>query len=239
MLIAAGAAALLAPAAQAATTPSTADSWSGYADYAGNVTYTPFTLVKGKWVQPALNCVITPSAYAAFWVGFDGFATNSSTIEQVGTTGVCQAGTAIYYSWWQMAPGGQMRNLSFTITPGDTISASVKFTGTRYVLALTDAAHPENDISTRQVCPKGSTCQRSSAEWIAEAPTVGGGQTQLADFTSWRLTGAQATAGTLGTISGFPNYEITMTNAANKPLAAPGALNPAGNAFTVKWKRSQ
>src|SRR6266542_694566 len=63
-------------------------NWSGYA-----VTGAPgsVTDAKGSWVVPSIqgNCGST-NAYASFWVGIDGFSSN--TVEQVGTDSDCQNG---------------------------------------------------------------------------------------------------------------------------------------------------
>ena len=39
-----------------------------------------------------------------------------------------------------------------------------------------------------------------------------------------------------GTISSFPDNEITMVNSGGKVLAQPGPLGSSGNSFKVTWK---
>ena len=42
----------------------TSENWSGYA-----VTGSAFTVAKGSWVVPTVNCSKTPGTYSSFWVG--------------------------------------------------------------------------------------------------------------------------------------------------------------------------
>jgi len=50
-------------------------NWSGYA-----VTGSDFTNATGSWTVSAVNCTKTPDTYSAFWVGIDGYS--SDTVEQ-------------------------------------------------------------------------------------------------------------------------------------------------------------
>jgi hypothetical protein len=72
--------------------------------------------------------------------------------------------------------------------------------------------------------------------------TVTGGSAgvyPLSNFGSWTLTGATVKAGTTaGTISTFPDAEITMANSGGKVKAQPGPLNATGKSFKVTWKSS-
>src|SRR5580698_2608586 len=53
-------------------------NWSGYAATGSN-----FTQVTGSWIVPAASCTKgAAAAYAAFWIGIDGWTSNS--VEQIG-----------------------------------------------------------------------------------------------------------------------------------------------------------
>jgi hypothetical protein len=192
-------------------------NWSGYAD-----TSETFSSVTGSWTEPSASCT-SATSLAAFWVGIDGYSSDS--VEQDGTLIECYRDTAY-----------DIQVVGETLSAGDTISASVVRSGTRYTLKVTDSTHTANSFSTTQTC---SGCANSSAEWIAEAPSGSSGVEPLSDFHSWTLTGATAstTAGS-GVISTFPDDEITMTNSSSQVKAQPGALNSSGNGFSVTWDRS-
>jgi Peptidase A4 family len=137
-----------------------------------------------------------------------------------------------------MFPTNAIQVVGQSVQPGDHISASVTRSGTSYTLNVTDSTTPADSFTTTQTC-SASNCVDSSAEWIAEAPSGSSGLFPLTNFGTWTLTSATVKAGTKsGTISKFPDSEITMTDGSNKVKAQPGALNAQGNQFKVTWKRS-
>jgi hypothetical protein len=207
-------------------------NWSGYADdnSAGNT----YSTVTGNWTEPAVTCSSRTTQYAAFWVGIDGYSSNS--VEQDGTLAECYHGTAYYYSWWEMYPTNSIQTVGTSVRPGDSISASVVRTGTSYTLSLTDSTRPADSFTTTQTC---SNCANSSAEWIAEAPSSSRGVLPLANFGTWTESGATDKSGsTSGVISTFPDDEITMVDSSGLVKAQPGPLNGSGNGFTVTWERT-
>ena len=206
-------------------------NWSGYADTGSN-----FSTVTGTWTEPGASCSRGSTTYAAFWVGIDGYS--SDTVEQDGTLIECYRGTAYQYSWWEMYPTNDIQVVGESLAAGDSISASVVRSGDSYTLSVTDSTHSANSFTTTQSC---SDCANSSAEWIAEAPccTSSGGILPLADFGTWTESGATVTEGsTSGVISSFTDDEITMVDNSGLVKAQPGALNSSGNAFSVSYERS-
>ncbi|MGH3167758.1 MAG: G1 family glutamic endopeptidase [Trebonia sp.] len=204
------------------------NNWSGYAD-----TGSSFSKVSASWTEPAGSCGLGESL-AAFWVGIDGY--NSSSVEQDGTMIECYLGTEYMYTWWEMYPTNSVQTVGSTVAAGDKITASVVRTGTSYALKVTDSTHPADSFSTTQSC---SSCTNASAEWIAEAPSGTFGVYPLTDFGTWNATGASVTKGsTAGTISSFPDDEITMADDLGLTQAQPGALSGGGSAFSVTWKSS-
>jgi len=210
-------------------------NWSGYADV--NTSGNTYTKVSSKWTEPAIKCPTKEQQLAVFWVGIDGW--NSSTVEQDGTLAQCYKGTAFYYTWWEMYPTNSIQTVGTTVKPGDSITASVVRTGSSYALKVTDATTSGNNITTTQTC---STCSNASAEWIAEAPGGPRGEYPLADFTKWTTSAASVTSGSkTGVIKTFPDDKITMVEGfytGAYALATPGALNSAGNQFSVTWNNS-
>jgi hypothetical protein len=204
-------------------------NWSGYAD-----TGTNFSKVTGSWTEPSVSRCGFTTSLAAFWVGIDGFTSNS--VEQDGTLIECYLGTAYQFTWWEMYPTNSIQTVGSTLAAGDSISASVTRAGANYTLTVTDSTHPANSFTTTQSC---ATCANTSAEWIAEAPSSSTGVLPLANFGTWNESGATVTEGaTNGVISSFTDDEITMINSSNQVKAQPGALNGGGNGFSVAWKRA-
>jgi hypothetical protein len=204
-------------------------NWSGYAD-----TGVGFSKVAGSWTEPSASCSRRTTSLAAFWVGIDGYSSDS--VEQDGTLIECYGGAAYQYSWWEMYPTNDIQVVGESVAPGDSITASVVRSGDSYTLAVTDSSHPANSFSTVQSC---SDCANSSAEWIAEAPSGSAGVYPLADFGVWNEAGATVTEGsTSGVISSFTDDEITMVDNAGLVKAQPSALNSSGNGFSDTWERS-
>ncbi len=206
-------------------------NWSGYADSGSN-----FSTVTGSWTEPGASCSRGGETYAAFWVGIDGYS--SDTVEQDGTLIECYRGTAYQYTWWEMYPTNDIQVVGESLAVGDSISASVVRSGDSYTLSVTDSTNSANSFTTTQTC---SDCDNSSAEWIAEAPccTNSGGILPLADFGSWTESGATVTEGsTSGVISSFTDDEITMVDNSGRVKAQPGSLNSTGNSFADTWERS-
>jgi Peptidase A4 family len=203
-------------------------NWSGYAD--DNTAGNTYSTATGNWTEPAVSCPRHGTQDAVFWVGIDGFT--SGTVEQDGTLAECNHGSAFYFTWWEMFPTNSIQTVGSSVSPGDSITASVVRSGTSYTLKVTDATHPANSFSTTQSC---STCANSSAEWIAEAPSSGNSILPLANFGTWTETGATVNS---GVITSFPDDELTMVDNSGAVKAQPGPLNGSGNGFSVTWKRS-
>lgn len=208
-------------------------NWSGYAD--DNTSGTKYSKVAGKWTEPTGKCG-SATSLAAFWVGIDGYSTNS--VEQDGTIIECVSGTPSYFDWWEMYPTNAVQVVN-SVKPGDKIAASVVRSGTSYTLKVTDSTHTGDSFSTKQTC-SASSCTDGSAEWIAEAPCCSSGTTPypLTNFGTWSLKSGTVTgSGTAGKIKSFPDDQITMVNGSSGAVEAkPGALNAKGNAFKDVWK---
>ena len=106
-------------------------NWSGYAAESS----TPFTDVVSSWVQPTASCNGKGRQFSSFWVGLDGYSSNS--VEQLGTDSDCVGRTPAYYGWYEMYPAPSV-NLSsaYPVHAGDTLTARVTRSGTSYTLSL-------------------------------------------------------------------------------------------------------
>ena len=229
-------------------------NWSGYAvtGSSGSV-----TSAYGSWKVPAVSSGAsgTTTYYSAFWVGIDGFS--SSTVEQVGTMSETRGTTVSNYAWFEFYPSPMYQITSLTIKPGDAISASVAYTGSSggsgrgffdrqsstFTVTITDVTTGKSYTTTGTV----NNAARSSAEYIAEAPSSYRGVLPLANFGTVNYgadyTGVTATCyatinGVNGPLGSFGTavQSITMVTSAGATKASPSALSTDGTSFQVTWK---
>jgi Peptidase A4 family len=191
-------------------------NWSGYAVQAAP---NSVSSVSGTWVVPTVTG--TSTGYAASWVGIDGWS--SSTVEQIGTEADVVNGRAVYYAWYEMYPSNSVTISKMTIQPGDTITGQVSWAvggaaGGTYTLTLTDTSR-SNDTDTVTV-KSTAAFQRSSAEWVVEAP-YSGGILPLANFGKESFTAAKATInGISGPINtSWANTQLEQINMVNQRSA--------------------
>ncbi len=216
-------------------------NWSGYAVTA---TSGSVTNAKGSWKVPTIvgTCSST-NQYSSFWVGIDGF--NSGTVEQTGTDSDCQNGVPTYYAWYEFYPHPAFVINSLTVHPGDIISAQVNFNGKSFTTTITDTTTGQSFSTSARV----HSAQRSSAEWIAEAPSSSGGILPLANFGAVSFgtdtTGVSSTCfatvnGVTGAIGSFGSnvQSITMVTNSGVVKAQPSSLSSDGTSFSVTWKSS-
>ena len=215
---------------------SNSTNWSGYA-----VTGAPgsVTDVKGSWIVPAISSgCAAGSSYSSFWIGIDGY--NSGSVEQIGTDSDCANGAPSYYAWYEFYPK-RSRVANIAIHPGDRIQGEVSYAGGIFTLTLANVTTGQSFRVTGKV-PRA---QRSSAEWIAEAPSSGGilplanfGTSYFgSDFTSIAGTCTATVGGQTGPISQFGAgvQQITMVTSAGAVKAQPSTLSTNGTSFQVTW----
>jgi hypothetical protein len=213
------------------------DNWSGYA-----VTGSSFTNAKGSWTVPTADCSKTPNTYAAFWVGIDGYSSDS--VEQTGTDSDCDGKSPSYYAWYEFYPNPSVLISSISVSPGNQMSAEVVYSASEFTITITNETTGKSYSKSSKV----SGAKRSSAEWIAEAPccTNSGGILPLADFGTVDLgadyTGVSGTNDATdstksGPIGDFSTVEeITMVSSRGADEAVPSGLTSDGTSFDVIWK---
>jgi Peptidase A4 family len=225
-------------------------NWSGYA-----VTGSNFTQVTGSWIVPASTCAKGSSAeYAAFWIGIDGWTSNS--VEQIGTDSDCSNGTPSYYAWYEFYPepsyyAGRLTNLK----PGDVMTSSVTFNAARnqFTGTITDTTSGATFSTTFSPTRQTGTPARSSVEWIAEAPSGQVGRKiqvlPLADFNVIKfgpdyMTAPNTSTATVGTGSPAPigsfgasvnSTTMVSDGSTAVPMATPSPLTSDGSSFSVTW----
>ncbi len=146
-------------------------NWSGYA-ITGS-----FSSVTGSWVVPSV--LATKSAtYSSDWVGIDGF--NNSSLIQTGTESDYYSGSAHYGVWWEILPAAATFISSMTVHPGDVMAATItKGSSGSWTIKINDTTTGQGFSTTSTYTGPGT-----SAEWVLEAPTVGGRLATLAHYQS-------------------------------------------------------
>ncbi len=228
-----GGSALGAPAAarDQRVSRSTSTNWSGYAvqtDLTSPQTGV-VTDVKGTWQVPFVTS--SNNAWSSAWVGIDGYS--SPSVEQIGTDQDTSKRSTRYYGWYEMYPNAAVLIPGFTVGPGNIITAEVRYIGSnQYVLSMTNSSTGMSFQTTQT-----AAAQRSSAEWIMEAPSSGT-VLPLANFGTIRFSDCSAQiAGTSGPISAWPYDPLTMVTGGRKSAvkAAPSLLTSGGDGFSVTW----
>ena len=220
----------------------TSTNWSGYAVTGANGSVSD---VKASWVVPLIQGPCPPTnQYASFWVGIDGYSSN--TVEQIGTDSDCVNGQSVYYAWYEFYPHWAYTINSVTIQPGDVISAEVSASA-KGTFTVTLSVLRGNQLF--KTSAKMNNADRSSAEWIAEAPWSGGVLplanfgTALFGFASTGVSntssvtmkiGDQIKTGSIGSFAGN-NAEITMVDKNGAPKALPSGLSGDGSSFSIGW----
>jgi hypothetical protein len=200
----------------------TSTNWSGYAAHGST-----YTTVSATWVQPAGSCT-SATRYSSFWVGLDGYSSNS--VEQTGTDTDCSGGRPRYYGWYEMFPNPSF-SFGSTVGAGDTISASVTFSGTSsYTLKLSDVTRGWTSTITKSL----SGAARSSAEVIIEAPSSSSGILPLANFGTVHLSNSLVNGSSIGS---FSPTQITMVNSSGQDKDTVSALS-GGTSFSATWVRA-
>lgn len=216
-------------------------NWSGYA-----VTGSSFTSAKASWIVPAVVCTgVRGDQYASLWVGMDGFESN--TVEQIGTTSYCASTTPGSYVWFEFYPQPAYEIGGFAVNPGNVIAASVSYASNRFTVTITNESTGRSYSASASV----SGAQRSSAEWVIEAPAEEVGRNleilPLADFgagffgfdyTNQAGTNNAIDSALSGPIGAFGSnlYEINKVGSTSSPQTSTcSVLSSDGTSFSCTW----
>jgi hypothetical protein len=197
-------------------------NWSGYAETGS------FTGVTSTWTVPA----VAPSSsntFSSAWIGVDGF--NNTNLIQTGTEEDWYNGSVHYNAWWEILPAAETALPSgHPVAAGDRMSASIDETNTAVLVNRHRVAHywwiTISDTTARWTY---STYQLyagpgASAEWVVEAPQVGGSVATLAHYSF-------GTANGLGTSTGdFDSagvYKAVVAGGTPVPPPAPPTVSAA------------
>jgi hypothetical protein len=215
---------------------STSLNWSGYAAVTSlsRPSTGVVTAVSGSWTVPTLQS--TPNnAFSSAWVGIDGYA--SGTVEQIGTEHDWFSGAQSNYAWFEMFPQGAFQLVGFPVNNGDVMEAQVRYVNkNQFQLILYNLSQRVYFVIPPSYT-RSPNAQRSSAEWIVEAPSLNG-VLPLADFGHINFTNCQATInGKTGAINStkWKDDPLTMATSSGILKAVPSVLMNSGENFTVTW----
>jgi hypothetical protein len=247
---------LLALTAGSAWGASVSANWAGYVALPSTSASAAFTSVSGTWRQPQATCSTGRETYSAVWVGLGGYDTGARGLEQAGADADCSSsGLATYRAWYELLPAAPV-NLTMKVRPGDEIAASATVKDRDVTLRVRDLTTGAHFTITK----RAASIDRSSAEWIVEAPSVcaGGDSCQplpLTDFGEVLFSSATATAsGHTGTILdpawSSTALELQQSALAEAPsatvrqagstrtlvLATPSTATTSSGGFSVSWR---
>ncbi len=204
-------------------------NWSGYAVTTPSTA--PFTSVSGTWTVPAVSYT-KKATYSAAWIGIDGF--NDNSLIQTGTEQDYYSGAVHDAVWWTTsAQGFAEQAISEPVATGDHMSASITGSiGGTWTITLSDAT--AGWTFTKSLAYTGAG---TSAEWIMEAPTIGGRVAPLAHYTTFPFD--------LGTVNGAP-VDLTPSAAGElvqgphaQVVSIPSASDPDVDGFNVAYGSTQ
>jgi hypothetical protein len=196
-------------------------NWSGYGG-AGDLTG-----AQGTWTVPTVAADSGPPLYSSSWVGVDGFA--NSWLIQTGTAQNSSSAGRSYFPWFEIITPSDVApetQIDAVVEPGDAITAEVvEQSSGIWQIYLADATRGWYFQQDYQYAGPGT-----SAEWIEEAPTVGGQQSSAANWGTVHFAGT-------GTEIGATWYSTDLTsanamdlvNSGGKIIAAPGPISIPGN----------
>jgi hypothetical protein len=228
--------------------PEKSSNWSGYIVLSSATKYgsaSSFGYVSGyfvvPWVLQPIGKCGTP-VYASEWVGIDGVSKDTALI-QAGVNGVssCRSGkqTLTYSTWYEWFPLPSVNFKNFPTSPGDDYSVYVESLSATKAKAFLVNYVENKSVSITFSAPGGSRVIGNSAEWILEAPTVGGGQTAVANYSQDYFGFADAENFDLKysypgePASGVQSVESEMINKSGTLVSVPELLGPTSIFFYV------
>lgn len=194
-------------------------NWSGYAK-----TGSGFTSAQGTWTVPSVSAT-SSATYSSAWVGIDG--DGNSNLIQTGTESDYVNGRAQYSAWWEILPAYSVTITSVPVKAGDSITASVaKSSGSSWVITLKDNTTGKSWSATKSYSGQGQ-----SAEFVQEAPTVGGSQSAVAHFSTFSFSNLTVN----GANPGYTSSQKIILRQNGVDYSTPSDPNSAGNGFSVSY----
>ena len=198
----------------------TSSNWSGYVATSGGYTH-----VSGSWRIPTVT-VTADDRYSSTWVGIGGDPTPD--LIQAGTEQDSVGGKAVYTAWTEILPQPESVITTMTVSPGDVMNVDIVQTLTAlWKITVTDSTTGQ---SFTRSTPYPSL--HTTAEWIHEAPTVGGLIANLAQTSNAVFDGGLANGRPIANAGGVTTIALVDQNSGAQ-VATPGALDSEGDGFQV------
>jgi hypothetical protein len=205
----------------------TSTNWSGAVVYAP--AGSTFKWVEGNWNVPDPFPAAADGTwyYSASWIGIDGD----------GSQDVCQAGveceavtaggvtTKNVYAWWEWYPNGEVKISNFPVSAGDMLSCVICVTSATTATVYLVNNSSGGSTSFQITAPSGTTLQGNCAEWVVEAPTVGGSLANLARYGEVYFDNAIAETSANVLVKGGTGNTISMTGG-GKTISTPTIETP-------------
>jgi hypothetical protein len=207
----------------------TSNNWSG------GVVFAPsgqsFTWIEGDWVIPDVDAPTENQwYYSASWIGLDG--DGSGDVFQAGVEcEVYRSGTSItrnIYPWYEWYPEPEIQITNLSVNPGDMVTLLLcsagagSSSGSLYFTNRTTG----DSTSLSFNAPSGTTLVGNCAEWIVEAPTVGGQQSSLADYGEVFFSVCEAFLTDSTTVNGGAGDNINMTDSSGVVVSDGNLITP-------------
>ena len=200
-------------------------NWSGYMVADG-----VYSGITAGWTVPNVTGSDHSLSADGTWIGIGGVTQND--LIQTGTQDIVSPnGQVSMAAFYEMLPNASVTISDMAISPGDSISASIKEVSYKtWTISIAD--NTDNESYSTIVVYDSSN---SSAEWIEEDPEYGNGmQAPFDNFGSVNFSDATTTVnGTVYNLAGVNPSSITLVNAFGQALAVPSAFGASGNSFSV------
>ncbi len=206
-------------------------SWAGCIIPKNSNPHFEVIAVNASWIVPKVN-VSSGNDDSSAWIGIGGEL--DKTLIQVGTEQDVVNGQGTYSAWYELLPSFAVRLTSITVSPGDTMVASINLVNS----ATNEWSIQISDATTGRAFSNNVfyNSTRPSGEWIVERPTVNKQITALADFGNITFTGCHINVNyATGPIAKFSFTKIQMTNSQNAKLTSVSTLTASGSSFTVSY----
>jgi hypothetical protein len=171
------------------------------------------------------------SSYSATWTGIDGFQNNG--LIQAGTEQDYYSHGAHYFAWWTTSGLGFSPQPVFAVGPNEQITVSINQVSTGvWDVSITDATNGQS-FEKRDVSYSGPL---SSAEWIEEAPTIGGHVAALANYGTATFDDGTANGKSPKLAA---SDDGVMVSRHGQPISTPSTPDVDEDGFTVQYGATQ
>lgn len=196
-------------------------NWSGY-----SIEGKDFKRVEGTFTVPA--CAAGGGiGNVSEWVGIDGF--NNEDLLQAGVDESGSPGSCYVYAWWEDLPSASVPIAWMDVRPGDQVEVGIgNFGADTWGVTILDEA--TGQMFEQQFIYNGPD---TSAEWIVEAPSVGGYIANVLPFQAVTWTGLSLAGGRPAVLT--PIWLVQAGRAQVIPSSVPDARALMKSGFTDEY----